>query len=92
MVKTSQDLTPSTPICELSGMLSLCHSQPYSKASKRNATEITDILYAAGIKTVGEFMAHSESYFDKLKQLGSVRISMVLECHTYLNSSGIGED
>ena len=92
MVKTSQALTPSTPINELGGMLSLCHAQPGSITSKRNATEITDILYSAGIRTVGEFMAHSEAYFDRLKQLGNVRISMVLECHSYLNSSGIGED
>lgn len=91
LIKTSMQLKPSSPITDLSGFLVICHSQPGCRASKRNATEITRILESAGIKTIGEFLAHPSNYFDKLSGLGNARYQMLIECHTYLNASGIDE-
>jgi len=89
MVYTSSQLTPATPIKDLSGILSLCNPHPGSAASRRNATQITQALYLAGIKTVGEFLACQPSFFDGIDGLGKSRLQMLTDCYTYLHASGI---
>ena len=86
---TSQYLTPDMPIGNLSALMSLCHANPGSSTSKRNATKIISVLDDVGVKTIGQFMSRKPSFFDGLDGLGHARLQMLIECYEYLHASGI---